>query len=719
MRRFFLTLALAAMSVLSFAQPRQTGPSDWGNFKRYEPANAALTADPLVVLMGDSITDFWYDEDPDFFTKNNFAGRGISGQTASQMLVRFKQDVIDLHPKAVAIMAGTNDLCQNLLGQAYYPDQTIFDNITAMCELAEKAGIKVLLCSITPCAHYMAIPEVDAGSLIVKMNQRLKAYADSQKNVTYVDYHTPIADAELGLPATGTYDGIHPAVNLYDDMERILTASLRKVLKVKTGFYTLPADEAEVRKLASDAKRRESGMPMTFEEMVEMVKRMFQGGGVRAAAPAPVQSNPRGQLYAGAAKVDITPDEKDLPPTSQGILDHCYARVIAFGNGATKAAFVTFDAGNADARVAQYIDEHAAAELGIPVGNIIYNGTHTHSGSSVRGDELTERVWGAVKQAVANMVPAKVGYGNGECHLNVKRDLFDPERGTWWEGPDYDGKSDKTVAVIYFESLAGKPIATYFNYAMHAVITGNTDKVSADFPGEDETYIESRYGPDFVASFASGAAGDQNPLYFQQTFDLRDIRIADYAARGEDISNRMPPGGQGLDRTKPEVQRLLGEQERMIRSYGQILGEEVKYVIMMMRRFETDVTLNCARKIVTVPGRRQTNGGGRAGYAGEYEDGPDVEVGLSLIMLDDIPVCGVASEVYNPIAVELKQKSPYARTMMTTVAYGFGARGGGYMPDDESYGAQVFEVLGSRFKQGYAQSAVVNGLLDMIHDATH
>ena len=500
---------------------------------------------------------------------------------------------------------------------------------------------------------------------------------------------------------------------------RILTASVKRVLKVKNDFYTLPADEAEARKLKSDEQRRATGQPMTFEDMVERVKKMFQGGGMRGpAAPAPAQ-NLRSQLYAGAAKVDITPDEKDLPPTSQGILDHCYARVIAFGNGTTKAAFVTFDAGNANAQVAKYIDEHAASELGIPEGNILYNGTHTHSGSSVRGDELTERVWGAVKQAVANMVPAKVGYGEGVSYLNVKRDLFDPERGTWWEGPDYDGKSDKTVAVIYFESLEGKPIATYFNYAMHAVITGNTDKVSADFPGEAETYIESRYGPDFVASFASGAAGDQNPLYFQQTFDLRDIRIADYAARGEDISNRMPPGGQGLDRTKPEVQRLLGEQERMIQSYGQILGEEVKYVIMMMRRFETDVTLKCARKTISVPGRRQLNGGGRAGYAGEYEDAPDVQVGLSLIMLDDIPVCGVASEVYNPIAVELKQKSPYARTLMTTLAYGFGARGGGYMPDDESYGAEVFEVLGSRFKQGYAQSAVVNGLLDMIHDATH
>ena len=308
MKKTLMTLALAAFSLLAFAQPRQTGPSDWGNFKRYEQANAELTSAPLVVLMGDSITDFWYNEDPDFFTKNNFAGRGISGQTASQMLVRFKQDVIDLHPKAVAIMAGTNDLCQHMMGQAYYPDQTIFDNIAAMCELAGEAGIKVILCSITPCAHYMAIPEQDAASRIIEMNKRLKAYADSQKNITYVDYHTPLADAELGLPASGTYDGIHPAVNLYDDMERILTASIKKVLKVKTNFYTLPADEAEVRKLASDAKRRESGQPMTFEDMVEMVKRMFQGGGMRPqAAPAPAPANPRGLLLAGAARLDITP----------------------------------------------------------------------------------------------------------------------------------------------------------------------------------------------------------------------------------------------------------------------------------------------------------------------------------------------------------------------------------------------------------------------------
>ena len=278
-------LAVLSADIMNAQQPaaparsaspvRQMGPQDWPNFKRYEEKNAALTQAPLLVLMGDSITDFWYDNDPDFFERNNFAGRGISGQTASQMLTRFKQDVIALKPKAVAIMAGTNDLCQNMMGQSYYPDQTIIDNTVAMCELAEAAGIKVLLCSITPVAHYMPIPDQDAGPRIVELNRQLKVYADTHKNVTYVDYHTPLADAELGLPETGSYDGVHPAVNLYDDMERILVDSVRKVLKLKKQeFYTLPSDEADRLKAESDADRKARNMPMNFKGMVEMMSRM-------------------------------------------------------------------------------------------------------------------------------------------------------------------------------------------------------------------------------------------------------------------------------------------------------------------------------------------------------------------------------------------------------------------------------------------------------------
>ena len=262
--------------------PRQAGPSDWGNFKRYEEKNAEVTAAPLVVLMGDSITDYWYDNDPDFFTKNNFVGRGIAGQTASQMLVRFKQDVLDLHPKAVAIMAGTNDLCQNMMGTSYYPDKAIIDNNIAMCELALQEGIKVLLCSITPASQYLPIPDQDAGSRIVELNRQLKAYADSQKNVTYVDYHTPITAPNLGLPDNGTYDGVHPAINVYDDMERILVDAVKKVLKMKkANFYTLPADEADARKAKADAERTEKGQPLTVWGLIESMSRMRGGFGGR------------------------------------------------------------------------------------------------------------------------------------------------------------------------------------------------------------------------------------------------------------------------------------------------------------------------------------------------------------------------------------------------------------------------------------------------------
>ena len=88
-------------------------------------------------------------------------------------------------------------------------------------------------------------------------------------------------------------------------------------------------------------------------------------------------------------------------------------------------------------------------------------------------------------------------------------------------------------------------------------------------------------------------------------------------------------------------------------------------------------------------------------------------------MLDDIPVCAVSGEPYNQIAVDLKNKSPYTFTMMTTVTDGHNSGRGGYIPDDESYGAQVFEVLGSGYKQGYAQKGIVDGLLGLIHDATH
>jgi neutral ceramidase len=138
--------------------------------------------------------------------------------------------------------------------------------------------------------------------------------------------------------------------------------------------------------------------------------------------------------------------------------------------------------------------------------------------------------------------------------------------------------------------------------------------------------------------------------FFQQTYDLRDIRIADYAKRGEDISNKMPPGGTGLDRSNKEVNRLMDEQKQMLNTMGQMLGEEVKQVIRSMRRFETQVSIKSGRKVVEAPGRRLLNREGRAGYEGRNEDAAPVPIRLSLLMIDDIPITAVNGEVYNFIA---------------------------------------------------------------------
>lgn len=262
MRKSILSL-LFCISAAAGAQ--NSLPKDWADFHRYENANAELVTAPDVVLMGDSITDNWYAADPEFFTENNFAGRGISGQTASQMLVRFRQDVVALHPKAVAILAGTNDLCQQMASMAYYPDANIVGNIISMCELAEAAGIKVILCSVTPCAHYMPIPDQDAGSRIVELNSRLKAYADSHGNVTWLDYFTPLANEENGLDPDQSHDGIHPLATVYREMEILFTECVTKVLDTEKTYYIIPEETAAARKAQQDAEWEQ--MRLRFQKM--------------------------------------------------------------------------------------------------------------------------------------------------------------------------------------------------------------------------------------------------------------------------------------------------------------------------------------------------------------------------------------------------------------------------------------------------------------------
>ena len=340
------------------------------------------------------------------------------------------------------------------------------------------------------------------------------------------------------------------------------------------------------------------------------------------------------------------------------------------------------DAGGVPEQIWQNVTQQVERELGIPAKNVLITATHTHSAPGQQAAAYVQKIVESVRLAKQRLAPARIGYGTGVSYINVNRNIIDPQTKRWWEGPNYDGPSDKTVAVIKFESLNGTPIAVYYNYAMHAVAAGQLDLVSGDAPGTTSKYIEDSFDDKIVALWSSGAAGDQNPLYYQQTYDLREIRIKEYASRGVDISNSMPPGGQGLNKQDPTVIKLMNQQKQMILSMGQFLGEEVMHVMRGMDRLETSVQIDGRQKTVQCPGRARTDTG-RAGFPGTYRDGAPVNIRLGLLKVGDIAIGTVNAEVFNLIAQRLKKESPYARTMMATLTNG--SANSGYIPNDAAY----------------------------------
>jgi neutral ceramidase len=434
--------------------------------------------------------------------------------------------------------------------------------------------------------------------------------------------------------------------------------------------------------------------------------------GVIGASPALAQTPLA--LKAGAAKVDVTPQESELPKTYEGIHDRLNARAIVVDNGATSAALITVDSGGLSDDIWKSLTQRIETTLRIPAANVLLTATHSHSAPRVTSKTFEENIFKAVQLAKERLQPARIGYGTGVSYLNVNRNIIDPKTRRWWEGPNYAGPSDKTVAVVTFETTNGDPIAVYYNYAMHAVTVGQLDKVSADAPGAASRYIEDSFDDKIVAVWSTGAEGDQNPVYFQQTYDLREIRIKDYAKRGEDISNAMPPGGQGLNKKDPTVIKLMNQQKQMILSMGQFLGEEVMHVMRGIERTSTTGRIYGGQKSISCPGRQRTDKG-RAGFQGTYTEGNPVDIRVGLLEIDDIAIGTVNGEVFNLIGQRLKNESPFARTMMVTLTNG--RANSGYIPNDAAFGFNTFEVLSSRLQPGCAETGIVNGILDLMTTA--
>jgi len=205
--------------------------NDWPNLRRYRDGNAQLQPEKnRVVFMGNSITDAWLNVSPDFFKEHpSYIDRGISGQTTPQMLIRFRQDVISLHPKVVLILAGINDIAGNTGPSTL---DMIEDNLASMAQLAKANGIKVILCSVLPAYDIPWKAGIEPVQKIIDLNKWIKDFAHKNKFI-YLDYYSAMVDERKGLPEKYSKDGVHPTAAGYAVMEPLAVRAISQALKGK------------------------------------------------------------------------------------------------------------------------------------------------------------------------------------------------------------------------------------------------------------------------------------------------------------------------------------------------------------------------------------------------------------------------------------------------------------------------------------------------------
>ena len=207
-----------------------TQAQDWANLNRFKNDNQQLMKKAIetkrVVFMGNSITEGWKNKELTFFDNPAFINRGIGGQTTSQMLVRFRQDVIDLQPKAVVILAGINDIAQN---QGPITVAAIFGNLKSMCQLAQANNIEVVLCSVLPAKEFPWRLHINPIEKVAELNRLLKTFAE-ENNFVYVDYYNELVTKEFGLPSELTNDEVHLTLQGYKTLEPMVMKGINKVL---------------------------------------------------------------------------------------------------------------------------------------------------------------------------------------------------------------------------------------------------------------------------------------------------------------------------------------------------------------------------------------------------------------------------------------------------------------------------------------------------------
>lgn len=226
-KKSVLILILSIGTVLSAQE------QDWANLKQFQEDNMKVGMpsenENRVVFMGNSITIGWLNSRPEFFEGKPYVNRGIGGQTTPQMLLRFRQDVVDLKAKVVVILAGTNDIAGNTGPMTL---EEILANIKSMSEVAAANNIKVVLSSVLPAFDYPWRPGLKPNEKIPALNEMIKAYAEQAGHV-YLDYFSAMADDRNGLPKKYASDEVHPTKEGYAAMEPMVEKAIAKALSGK------------------------------------------------------------------------------------------------------------------------------------------------------------------------------------------------------------------------------------------------------------------------------------------------------------------------------------------------------------------------------------------------------------------------------------------------------------------------------------------------------
>ena len=410
-----------------------------------------------------------------------------------------------------------------------------------------------------------------------------------------------------------------------------------------------------------------------------------------ASAPAAA-----GALRAGAARVEITPQAADLPaPTFRTITDQLYVRALVLDNGATRSAIVVGDLPTIGPKELLDLQRDIAAEIRAPVGNVLMAVTHNHSmvridhtvegillpGSPKITDQVMAATMRAVKQAQANMQPARAGYAEGQTKVIGRR----PQQAVVAFNPNEQGPPDPSLGVFKVETLAGEPIAFLINSGLEPVmIAPLSGEVSADVAGVTERYIEKRYGDKPVAMYT-----------------VSSISNAYYSSRR-----------QGSIPAAPDPHVLMN-------AVGAILGEDALMIAAQIKP-ATDLKISGALTTLQCPGKITTplNTAAQCSDAPgsklpackftDHDSGP-VKLQIGTLRIGDMTIAQTDANITQPVWQRLKAKAP-PRTQLIASVYGPMK----YVVEDAAYPSNSYVATATTAKPGCAADGFVNTTLDLL-----